>query len=453
MLVLGIAWGLLGGSSLLWWQHTVSLYIWVWFVVGLVLFLPTYTIRVYAPLELSDEIALTRWLMIGFLGIIAAIGLLPVRHRLPQLILSGISFSFTLIILEAAVRLYIGLNPIYYQLVFVPDANIGWRQAPNIEYEWAGLDPLCVDFRNQVVINPEGFYDAEHSLETDKTRFAFLGDSLVMSREVPQAERFSNLVGERLVNTETLNFGVSGFSIGQYVPLYETYVASYQPDRVFVLVSEIQMVRTANPTTSLQASSISETTYRLRPFFMINEFDELEYMPPQDVDIFESIVESSDPEPQLITEPPNDQWGTVGIISSPYAWGVSHSRLMYLVHNRWRFFQRGLYDVMSSAPQQANNYAIEALDLRLQFAVLEQLQVLVESDGADLILLDLSENAELQTRVADFAEAQSLGYINLNEDVQSQIASGETMYFPCDGHFTVAGHQVVASTIVEALDQ
>lgn len=460
---LAVLWAMVGIAWLVVIPVFKRLHVRTWQIVGLsvaawllnvALVIPVLTIYFHAPPALQAEISLARWLSLMTLAIIPMLWLVWRPRYVPRVLLSGISLGFTVLLLEILVRVYIASNPIYYQPVFAPDEAIGWRLIENTTFEWAGQDPLCVSFRNNVRANGQGFYDLDHSIAKPDgvQRIAFLGDSFVMAREVPIDQRFSSL----LVNSETLNFGMTGFSIGQYIPTYTTYAAPYAPDVVIALVSEIQMIRTANREASLQAGGITDNAgYELRPYYNLDESGVLVYTPPQGIDAYQQALATQldangNPIRQTITRP-SEQYPNATLFNSPYAWLITQSRLAYLLHTRLGTARRNLYDSFTSLPDTPV-YAIEELKFPLQTAVLIELKRRVTADGATLILLDLSANPDVRDWLQHFTEQQSIGYIDITTPISQAQQNGTTIALPCDGHFTPAAHQVVAQTIQQALD-
>jgi hypothetical protein len=66
----------------------------------------------------------------------------------------------------------------------------------------------------------------------DRTRVAVIGDSYVEAFQVPHyaslAEQLEALLGED--RTEVYRFGISGAPLSQYLYMFETEVAAYNPE-------------------------------------------------------------------------------------------------------------------------------------------------------------------------------------------------------------------------------
>jgi lysophospholipase L1-like esterase len=87
--------------------------------------------------------------------------------------------------------------------------------------------------------NQEGFRDENHAIEKDTNtiRIAIIGDSFTMGTGVEKEELYSNQLSNLLNhkgNYEIMNFGVAGYSLTEYLLVYDNKVAKYNPDIVII---------------------------------------------------------------------------------------------------------------------------------------------------------------------------------------------------------------------------
>lgn len=149
-----------------------------------------------------------------------------------KLILIGIGCIVAFAFLEVGVRI---LNASRNSMIVtVHDPKIALRYLPNLD-EWRvaeAKDPI--HFKT----NEVGF--AGPSFETAPTpgvaRIVSLGDSFTAGAEVDFDKRYSALLGDLLrdkgIANESLNFGVAGQGTGHALATYRTYVSALKPDVV-----------------------------------------------------------------------------------------------------------------------------------------------------------------------------------------------------------------------------
>jgi hypothetical protein len=156
-----------------------------------------------------------------------------------------------LLLLEAANQVLGVIHPSYDVLFLEPDRVVGWKQVPNLRYTWTGPG-----FSVRVDTNSLGFRDVprEVSKPQDVERVALLGDSFIEALQVPLSLTAGQILEHRLNSTlvnpahprrwEVLNFGISAYSVGQYLLTWEQYASQYRPDVVVALISWAQVRRT-----------------------------------------------------------------------------------------------------------------------------------------------------------------------------------------------------------------
>ncbi|MCM8774799.1 MAG: hypothetical protein NC930_00350 [Candidatus Omnitrophica bacterium] len=162
-------------------------------------------------------------------------------------------------VMELGWRIYVATRPAYDVLFLQPDRAVGWKQVPNLKWIWGGIHWYGRDFSVPIQTNSLGFRDMEHTIEKPENviRIALLGDSLIEAVQVPFKKTAGHLLEKKLnalrpvigpkghrLRYEVLNFGVSNYSVGQYLLVWENYVRQYRPDFVFIFVAGFHMSRT-----------------------------------------------------------------------------------------------------------------------------------------------------------------------------------------------------------------
>lgn len=122
-----------------------------------------------------------------------------------------------------------------FQGLFVNDATIGYRLRPGARVRFA-----TSEFDTGIAINGAGVRDDEEIGPKDPTerRILVLGDSLVLSVQVPFQQTFGELLERRLnaagtpVRYRVINAGVQGYGPVEELLFFRSIAASVQPDVV-----------------------------------------------------------------------------------------------------------------------------------------------------------------------------------------------------------------------------
>ena len=82
--------------------------------------------------------------------------------------------------------------------------------------------------KNIVFLNNHGFHDFDRELKNDNYRYGFLGDSFVDGLQVPRDSLFTNHLNRKFglknMNSEVLNFGMSGSGTAYQYKLWYNYI-------------------------------------------------------------------------------------------------------------------------------------------------------------------------------------------------------------------------------------
>ena len=151
------------------------------------------------------------------------------KRLLMILMLITCSMSFALLLCELIIRVTgAGSMTISRECLYRNDRDIGWVCASNIDERFF----LPGSFDVRVVCNSKGLRDAEKDYAKlgGTKRIAVLGDSFVWGYGVENHEMVSTVIQNLIPDTETLNFGVKGYSTVQEVVRFETEGLRYDPD-------------------------------------------------------------------------------------------------------------------------------------------------------------------------------------------------------------------------------
>ncbi len=113
-------------------------------------------------------------------------------------------------------------------LMYMHDDTLGWFPSKNTTGTFKGFNEVSVRH------NSRGFRDEEH-IPVEKNRMMVLGDSFVWGYDVEEEYRFTEILDEKLENTQVFNLGVSGFGTDQEWLLLQKNYEFYKPDVVFLL--------------------------------------------------------------------------------------------------------------------------------------------------------------------------------------------------------------------------
>ncbi|MEA1949263.1 MAG: SGNH/GDSL hydrolase family protein [Thermodesulfobacteriota bacterium] len=145
-----------------------------------------------------------------------------------------VSITIALLICEGIVRIFgLGGTSLTRGMLHQYDPDAGWRCYPNLDTRY--ILPESFDVR--VRCNSQGLRDSEKRFAKPPgiRRIVVLGDSFMWGYGVENEEMFSAVLQDLLSGSETVNFGVNGYSTVQELVRLEIEGLRYEPD-VTVLV-------------------------------------------------------------------------------------------------------------------------------------------------------------------------------------------------------------------------
>jgi len=360
-------------------------------------------------------------------------------------VLGSVSVLITLLVVEAAGRVFLAIWPSYDVLFLQPERTVGWTQVPHMEWIWAGVNWYAKDYSTRIRTNSLGFRDLERSPAKPEgtVRVALLGDSFVEAIQVPLEKTAGQLLEAHLNATgqppryEVLNFGISNYGVGQYLLTWERFASAFDPDYVVVLVGGYQLQRTVSEYEIGRFHHSSQRALWIRPTFRLQDG-------------------------RLVREPAADYEAFVAAQRALIAREFGGSRvrrretsvLGHLAKTRWtRHAAMGKTLAAPSAPAPGAGAPDAGPPLAVNLRILEELARQVEERGGRMVLADggsyfgtPSESSEALKRLCNEHE---IGYVPLGNRLLEAHRAGRATRWAHDGHFNEAGNQVFAASLSE----
>ncbi len=172
---------------------------------------------------------------------------MKLRNATKNIFLLVISCTFSLVMLEAGVRVYqYGFDSL---LPHIMDSvhNLGTSglirasDHPEIIYE---LKPNVSTYfkKTKFATNTQGLRDKDYKMQKNSNTFrvAVIGDSFTLPAGIPIENAYHSLLEKRLAREyqnreiEFINFAVGGYNLRQYAAVLEHKVISYNPDLILI---------------------------------------------------------------------------------------------------------------------------------------------------------------------------------------------------------------------------
>lgn len=385
------------------------------------------------------------------------------------LVLFGVFLA--LVVLELLLSLVIKTNDrftVSYRTLFLePHPKVGWTHVPNFTYRWTGG---CREFDETHRTNSYGLVDKEWTKEKpfNTVRIAVLGDSYIDAVQVSRQETATYRLQERLnsdpnkrkdIVFETMNFGVSNYSVAQMQLMYEHIARQFDVDYVIAYITYFHMERTMTPYTKhVNLYTVEEDDIRARPTYQLSEDGELLLVPAEEYEIYVQRVRQA-----IDTVYGEDRM--VKVSGEELAWWrqlrivrvIRNPRLLTQIFSPHPVTQ--VVPVETQAPTAQQTYFDKSDDfpaLELNYRILEKLNQQVRDDGAELVFLDMfrywggyastPSSHILTANNQAFAESNGMGYIDGSESFLAQTTS---VQFPCDQHLNVFGNEVLSNTLYQ----
>ena len=314
------------------------------------------------------------------------------------------------------------------------DAVVGYGLEPNQQGLWKKAETS-----SRYGINGQGFNN-RHNYTTTRTkgrlRIAILGDSFVEAFQVPPGKRFFDLLEARLarvgLDAEIYTFAVSGYGTGQEMLLLEKQVLTYKPDLVILVFVHNDLTDSA---CILAGQTVSPCFYldrdgklalrearpyrpnRLARFVLQSAMVRYVLIQRSLLDrVRASVFSTGTPFSAIYNDPPSPEWMD--------AWNIVGICL----------------DRMSRASQLAG----------APFLVVNQSESWLSTgerreSGVDRVDLGLPGK-----KLASLASQSGFAFYDLDAAFGEAGRAGKGPFLiPRDGHWNLAGHDVVAEALVD----
>ena len=142
----------------------------------------------------------------------------------------AIGCMLALVLGEVVLHLYpSSLNNWNSKVRYTPEPDLGYKLEPNGEFHFR---QPCFDNKD-IHTNSLGFRDSEWD-STKGPKIALLGDSFLEALQVGDNQH-TGAVLERMMGTQVLSAGISGFGTAGELLIFKKYLKKYKPELVVVL--------------------------------------------------------------------------------------------------------------------------------------------------------------------------------------------------------------------------
>jgi lysophospholipase L1-like esterase len=374
------------------------------------------------------------------------------RRPLYALVALALSLSLAACGGEAALRI-LGWGPPYFAF----DPQIGYVIRPNASFQVSARDEGGA---RQLTSNSHGLRDVEHAYEKPAgvRRILVLGDSFCEAQQVNLEDAFFRVLQQRLdatgavPKTELINAGVSGYGTDRELLFYRHEARKYSPDDVLLLFV-FNDVR--NNDRAMQLQMYGD---RNEPYFVLNGSElELRNFPAR-----------------------QSAWAGARQVVRQH---------VYLYHFVWDLVQearlsRRAVEPGSGVPFDYRLYE-DPVDpawdraWTITAALLRELQIETARDGARLIVAAVTNDLQLHSdhreqmfdqyptmrdmrwdwaqthrRLGEICAANGIAFLDLLPPFLAAAEREPTTYLHTfGGHWTKAGHRLVADVLADALRQ
>jgi lysophospholipase L1-like esterase len=396
-----------------------------------------------------------------------------------KLLLMVLGIVMALVLMEVAARLVLP-NP--GRIEYVPDEVVGFRLRPQQQVQ---VSNEVGEFKTLFTTNAYGYPDRERSVAKGEGvyRIAMIGDSMVQASQVELTERFPWLLEEQLTawvrqqdgairEVEVMNFGTAGYSTAQAWLTYREYVRRFEPDLVLLFFLPGNDIKN----NSYELEVVRSCRRALMPFYTLDAGGQLVL---QDEGFYENAVA------QYEAANASGWRGAMRELQE-------RVRLVKVAHRGYVALRGALSaDVTAAEPESEDvdcqtAATLELFDPTLQAtdrtwqqawqvtaALVAALAEDVSQDGAafhvaivngpwivqeetrDLALPPQAQDAydwEMpHKKTEEMLDELGLAYTSLRQPMLDAAQAGTQVHFVHDGHYTPAGHHVVAETLLPVL--
>ena len=387
------------------------------------------------------------------------------NHWIKNIILLAVSIVIALIICEGIVRILgLGGTAVTRGVLHQFDPEVGWKCLPNLDARYS----LPGSFDVRIRCNSQGLRDSDKSYtKTPGTRrILILGDSFMWGYGVENSEMFSTILQDLVPGSETINFGVNGYSTVQELVRLETEGLRYEPDvtvlvfvwndlednfddknggRPVAVIQDDNTLRIANrPVKRRWKSPVQQWLRHHSHLFRFVEYNlELlkeklkdkkragNWIPGLPASGVAYAADSEQPLKQMrfsitdIYAPPNPE--------IDLAWNAMHQLLSRIKQLATR--NGGRLVIVYAA-------SLEAVNRRVFKRVIREAGYDPKSSGFNW--------NRPQKRMKKLCKALDIHYVNLNPVFRKHLKQGP-LYLKNNPHWSVAGHRLAAKTVAKRI--
>ena len=315
------------------------------------------------------------------------------------------------------------------------DRALGWVLTPR----WRGQHDHH-DFSASYTVNASGFRGTDTAPAAGQPVIAIVGDSFTFGTGVNDHDVFSALLDRRDPSAgRVYNFGVPGYSTDQEVLLVEQRVLAVKPKLIVLVVYLFNDLFDNQLTTALQVR-------RPKPMFRLENGQ---------------LRLTNSPVPPVATEA-----ATPTVLQMALGRRPDELSLRRRLEARSHVFRILSEALLPAAVDDAEFERRHAYALDLFWALVERLRSAAVGADAAVMLAVVGGRAYVdapstlpaavqeffRSRIASGARARNVPLIDIAAEMRRRAgAATEPWFYPYEGHFTAAGHRMVAEVVGAAL--
>lgn len=352
------------------------------------------------------------------------------------------------------------------------DASLGWVGRPNVEDELVSLD--CT---YRVRQNRYGFRGGAHPIpRSQQKRLLVLGDSFAWGYGVAEGDLFTTRFERRAhPPVEVVNLGVSGYGTDQELLLYRQLGRQFQADQVLLVVTPYTDLW--DNMTAVLYDDFPKPMFRLHRDVSGDRLELTNVPVPQRHQPWETGPQ------ELMTGAPllcrlAARWSVVATIlnaGATFPWsrawleskrilparqGADDSEVVIHVSPLASEMEQAC-DLMLALLRQFN---AEVKQDRARLAILlapsladvdtemwEDLKRRINNSRADLPPAAVPDRDQIRRRLTKFCQESGIDLIDPTDALRQAAEKNRYLYFPWNGHWTPAGHEIVKQLLAKHL--
>jgi lysophospholipase L1-like esterase len=327
--------------------------------------------------------------------------------------------------------LFIAIEFIFYLVPLVSDNFYAYDGIhPYIPHKKGYAVSPETEWITEIAINSEGFYDVEHSLQKEKQRIAFLGDSFTANFMVPLNETFFKKIEKKLGDkAETLSFGVSGTGTGAHLIYLNNHALKYDPDFV-ILMFTMNDVDDVSKTTEIDGNKLTvEPPYHQPPPLINQILGKSKFLTYMNLQIRKITAREA---------------------RYPEFYDIYASNYSQESEKNWEITKLAILEIKKISEESNAEFMLVVIPFREEIYP-EYFEKTIEQYP---LLKNISVDFEKPHRILeDFAKENNFTIIDLSHSFKEKARAGEKLYYKIDAHWNSAGNEAVAEIIAGKLKE